>query len=34
MQAKLAEIIGEETILIGHSLDNDLRVLEVKYLLL
>lgn len=30
MKAKLAEIIGEETILIGHSLDNDLRVLEVR----
>ena len=29
MRGKLAEIIGDETILIGHSLDNDLRVLEV-----
>lgn len=27
---RLAAIIGVETILIGHSLDNDLRVLEVN----
>lgn len=30
LKGKLAEIIGDETILIGHSLDNDLRLLEVK----
>lgn len=29
MKGRLAGIIGEETIMIGHSLDNDLRVLEV-----
>jgi RNA exonuclease 1 len=29
-QKRLAEFIGSETILIGHSLDNDLRVLEVN----
>ena len=29
MKMKLGEFIGKETILIGHSLDNDLRVLEV-----
>lgn len=30
MKGRLREFIGEETILIGHSLDNDLLVLEVK----
>lgn len=30
MKGRLAEIIGAETVLIGHSLDNDLRVLEVR----
>lgn len=29
MKKKLSEFIGKETILIGHSLDNDLRILEV-----
>lgn len=33
MKRKLSEFIGKETILIGHSLDNDLKILEVKILL-
>lgn len=30
MRERIAQIVGEETILIGHSLDNDLLVLEVN----
>ena len=29
LKEKLAEIIGDSTILIGHSIDNDLKLLEV-----
>ena len=30
LRERLGELIGPETVLIGHSLDNDLRVLEVR----
>jgi RNA exonuclease 1 len=32
MRAALAQFIGRDTLLMGHSLDNDLRVLKVKLL--